>query len=328
MISLWDNYRPKKNFSAHNMNDNPLVNKLVEKIDSILNLRDVADSPIIEAEKEPEVRRALENLESTKRTIRMFFDRNRSYPHIAVFGQFSAGKSSLINALARENLRTTNPGVVDQEITIVSHNLNVDEKPNLSLRIGYNVITQKTDNPFFKNIHLVDMPGTGERDDLEKIVEEFLPICDGILWAAPADHAFSSDEATILKIIGEKLEELPIIVVLTKGAWFIDNINGREQLKEDQLKRHIDQLSNRVTIKFGDSKLLDKSEIFLIENHNDKDGVNFADLPDGFGIGSLRKHVKSINIDRVGSYSKKIILFRRWINNSSEIILNLSLIHI
>ncbi|HEX7831427.1 MAG TPA: dynamin family protein, partial [Thermoanaerobaculia bacterium] len=74
---------------------------------------------------------------------------------IVIVGEFNAGKSSLINALFGDKLRTEGPIPVDDVISVLRYGEQASQK-----RVTDYVLEQFYPIEFLRNITLVDTPGT------------------------------------------------------------------------------------------------------------------------------------------------------------------------
>src|SRR2546423_2008173 len=129
---------------------------------------------------------------------------------IVIAGEFNAGKSSLINALFGERLRTEGPIPVDDRISI----LRFAERPSQKQLSGF-VVEQFYPVEFLRNITLVDTPGTNSIVQRhQEITEDFIPRADLVLFVTSIDRPLSESEWRVLEYVrnwGKK-----IILVINK----------------------------------------------------------------------------------------------------------------
>src|SRR5215210_295076 len=118
---------------------------------------------------------------------------------IVVVGEFNAGKSSLINALFGQRLRTEGPIPVDDVISILRHGEQASQK-----RISDYVIEQFYPIDFLRNITLVDTPGTNSIVQRhQEITEDYIPRADLVLFVTSIDRPLSESERRFLEYIRE-----------------------------------------------------------------------------------------------------------------------------
>lgn len=290
--------------------------KLLETVSQLYALADEEDSPIKKRTELKDVETAVKNIASLARTIKLYDDADRRMPHIAFLGQFSSGKSSLINALVRENMRRTGAHPVDKWVTVISHVDNVDRGDagaahltDFTSHMRTPVFSETSTNPFFKDRHLVDMPGSGESEQLEELVREFLPICDWIFVLMVPMHANDMSDARLLKVLHRSLREIKLGLVITHGDYFASS--DRTKFESAKFDPWLRTLKERVVPQLGEFPF---HAIFPVSNHQDSPGVpvDFTKMPDGLGIAELRHAIETLPIDLARMHDKKIELFTRW----------------
>lgn len=118
---------------------------------------------------------------------------------IVIVGEFNAGKSSLINALFGERLRTEGPIPVDDVISI----LRFGEQASLK-RLSDYVVEQFYPVELLRNITLVDTPGTNSIVQRhQEITEDYIPRADLVLFVTSIDRPLSESERKFLEYIRE-----------------------------------------------------------------------------------------------------------------------------
>jgi small GTP-binding protein len=129
---------------------------------------------------------------------------------LVIVGEFNAGKSAFINALAGSK-------VVEEGVTPTTAQINVlqyGEAAGRQVReAALHVITAPV--PLLRDIHIVDTPGTNAINrEHERITAEFVPRSDLVLFVTSADRPFTETERVFLEQIrswGKK-----VVVVINK----------------------------------------------------------------------------------------------------------------
>ena len=141
---------------------------------------------------------------------------------LVVVGEFNAGKSAFINALAGQ--KVLQEGVTPTTAQI--HVLKYGDEPASTLDDnGLRVVTAPAD--LLRDIHIVDTPGTNAIiREHEQLTAEFVPRADLVLFVTSADRPFTETERSFLEAIrgwGKK-----IVIVVNK----IDIFERGEDLDE------------------------------------------------------------------------------------------------
>jgi small GTP-binding protein len=139
---------------------------------------------------------------------------------VVIVGEFNAGKSSLINALFGQKLRTEGPIPVDDVISILRY----AEQPSQKRVTDY-VLEQFYPVEFLRNITLVDTPGTNSIVQRhQEITEDYIPRADLVLFVTSIDRPLSESERKFLEYIREWGKKVVFVLnkIDTKGESELD----------------------------------------------------------------------------------------------------------
>jgi small GTP-binding protein len=143
---------------------------------------------------------------------------------LVIVGEFNAGKSAFINALAGSR-------IVEEGVTPTTAQINVlrygDAVERHVREVSLHVITAPV--PLLRDIHIVDTPGTNAIiREHERITSEFVPRSDLVLFVTSADRPFTESERAFLAQVrgwGKK-----VLVVINK----VDILESDQQIAEVQ----------------------------------------------------------------------------------------------
>jgi small GTP-binding protein len=141
---------------------------------------------------------------------------------LVVIGEFNAGKSAFVNALAGAR-------VLDEGVTPTTTTLQVlqfgDQRERTTDRSGAAIVSAPV--ALLKDLNIVDTPGTNAIfREHERLTSEFVPQADLVLFVTSADRPFTESERAFLEAIrnwGKK-----IVVVINK----IDLLERPEEREE------------------------------------------------------------------------------------------------
>jgi small GTP-binding protein len=125
-----------------------------------------------------------------------------------IVGEFNAGKSAFINALAGSR-------IVEEGVTPTTAQINVlqyGEKLDREARdAGLHVITAPV--PLLRDLHIVDTPGTNAIiREHERLTAEFVPRSDMVLFVTSADRPFTETERSFLEQIRGWGKKVAVVV--------------------------------------------------------------------------------------------------------------------
>ncbi len=166
-------------------------------------------------------------------------------PAVAVVGQFSSGKSSVLNAILDKNILPTGAVPVTAKATMIKYGPNpalkvqyingkeellevgelarfVDQRGSLE---GVERIVIYEPNELLKKISFIDTPGLNSRSDADtKATKMALSEAHAVLWVSLIDNAARKSEL-------DELDELP------KGVKAICALNQADKLNSDEINK-------------------------------------------------------------------------------------------
>jgi len=148
-------------------------------------------------------------------------------PRIALLGEFSAGKSTLVNVLmegAHSPVRVTatqlppiwysygsGPSVV------ISRDGEEAELPGGDLSAAplreTRAIRVQVEANILQSCDLLDMPGSSDPNMTPDIWDALLPQAQGVIWCTPATQAWRQSEAAIWEEVPEELHERALLLL-------------------------------------------------------------------------------------------------------------------
>ena len=127
---------------------------------------------------------------------------------LVVVGEFNAGKSAFINALAGQRVLQEGVTPTTAQIHLLKHGpgqaTSVDEQ-------GIRVVTAPAE--LLRDVHIVDTPGTNAViREHERLTAEFVPRSDLVLFVTSADRPFTETERAFLEAIRDWGKKIVIVV--------------------------------------------------------------------------------------------------------------------
>ena len=139
---------------------------------------------------------------------------------IVFMGEFSTGKSSIINALIGENILEQGITPTTDKITIIKFGELEEEK------FENGVLNITVPNKRLENTYLVDTPGTNVTiEQHERITKEFIPRADIVFFTIGAERAVTGSESDFIKFLKDDWSK-NIVFLLNK----IDVAQNEEEL--------------------------------------------------------------------------------------------------
>ncbi len=116
---------------------------------------------------------------------------------LVVVGEFNAGKSAVVNALAGERVMLEGATPTTAAVTLLRYGAQEGERYR-----GPDILERSMPAEFLRDITIVDTPGTNaviRRH--EEITREFVPRADLVLFVTSADRPFTESERAFLEVI-------------------------------------------------------------------------------------------------------------------------------
>lgn len=134
-------------------------------------------------------------LEERLRSVRESMDNLFS---IVFIGEFSTGKSSIINALLGQEILPKGITPTTDEITVIKYG----EGGGVSIENSCRVITVPQDR--LKGLYIVDTPGTNVTNEQhERLTQDYIPKADIVFFTISAERAVTGSETKLIKFIKE-----------------------------------------------------------------------------------------------------------------------------
>ena len=127
---------------------------------------------------------------------------------LVVVGEFNAGKSAFINALAGQRVLTEGVTPTTARIHLLKYGETVVSATDDH---GIEVVTAPAD--VLRDVHIVDTPGTNAIiREHEQLTAEFVPRADLVLFVTSADRPFTETERAFLQAIRDWGKKIVIVV--------------------------------------------------------------------------------------------------------------------
>ena len=127
---------------------------------------------------------------------------------LVVVGEFNAGKSAFINALAGERVLQEGVTPTTAQIHLLKHGASAGAT---TTEDGLRVVTSPAE--LLRDVHIVDTPGTNAIvREHERLTAEFVPRSDLVLFVTSADRPFTETERAFLEAIRDWGKKIVIVV--------------------------------------------------------------------------------------------------------------------
>src|SRR5829696_5443109 len=127
---------------------------------------------------------------------------------LVVVGEFNAGKSAFINALAGQRILQEGVTQTTAQIHVLKHGAVVETSVDPQ---GLHVVSAPVD--VLRDVHIVDTPGTNAIiREHERLTTEFVPRADLVLFVTSADRPFTETERLFMETIRGWGKKIVIVV--------------------------------------------------------------------------------------------------------------------
>ncbi len=244
----------------------------IQKLEEYLQDKIVRES--LELDRNAETSKYSDLLSRLKLILTQYTEREKNLVYVGFMGHFSTGKSSTINSLLNlekdsKNSRRVALNPVDQSITLITHDKNRDSLLNITKESLVSIRSSFIESDFLENVVIADTPGTGDPILVHAIAQDFLPMCDLIVYFFSSTSALGSADISLLKEKSSELPFIPIKFVITRADEFRkDRTMAVSQNNFDSVKAQdfLDDLGQRVRSLFKDSVDINPESFMLIDN--------------------------------------------------------------
>jgi GTP-binding protein EngB required for normal cell division len=194
---------------------------------------------------------------------------------IGVVGDYSTGKSTLINVLLNQKILKPSVIPTDTQITIKNGKINgiiANEGELLQLDSLENLLEDKTQieiscsSEILKNKEIIEFPGLISKKSLNNLqTMKNLYLCDGAIIVISAEHMLSETECAFIKNYAEYVDEKRLFVV----------INKLDMIESHDIVRIADYAANKMKLLFPNVKWCFLQNELLPKNYDNKLGRDY-----------------------------------------------------
>lgn len=273
------------------------------QVNNLLNkakiLKTIAEDPLAKKVLEIELNaKSAKNKDLLTRLIRsleQYVNKEDSLVYIGFVGHYSSGKSSTINNLLNinntANQRSVGLNPTDKAITLITNTKNSNAL--ILMNRETSIVPVRSillDHDQLNNLVIADTPGSGDPQVVNEMIQDFLPICDYIIYFISAANPMDQADLPLLQQKAHKLPFIPITFIITRTDEFrLDKVKVLNDQNIDFPKRNqfIGQLLSRI-------KEIIKTDDISLED------FTFIDNEFKYGFLSLEEKIRtwSDNIDK------------------------------
>ena len=151
----------------------------------------------------------------------------RRKPRVALMGEFSAGKSTLVNLLLGEDISPVKVTATQLPPVWYSHGMSsmlrvdntgdeIEISPDALTTISHEqtqAVRVFLETDVLEYCELIDMPGTSDPNMPQRVWEKLLESIDAVVWCTPATQAWRQSEAALWNELPERLRANSLLLV-------------------------------------------------------------------------------------------------------------------
>jgi predicted GTPase len=244
----------------------------IEELEKYLQEKLVREA--LDLDSNAETSRYKELLLRLKRSLAQYTEQDKRLVYVGFMGHFSTGKSSTINSLlglkeSSEKARRVGLNPVDKSITLITHDDNKDCIFSTTREGTVSIRSSLIDNELLRDLVIADTPGAGDPILAHEIAQDFLPICDLIIYFFSAAIPLDNADIPLLKEQSTQLSFIPIHFTITRADEF--KSKHEDPFSENNFDREksnlfLSELSSRVNHLFQGNLVLDGQSFTLVDN--------------------------------------------------------------
>jgi hypothetical protein len=168
-----------------------------------------------------------------------------------------------------EKARRVGLNPVDKSITLITHNDNRDCIFSSTREGIVSIRSSLIDNELLRDLVIADTPGAGDPILAHEIAQDFLPICDLIIYFFSAAVPLDNADIPLLKEQSTQLSFIPIHFTITRADEFKSKHEApfsESNFDREKSNLFLSELSSRVNHLFQGSLVLDGQSFTLVDN--------------------------------------------------------------
>lgn len=280
----------------------------LEKIITLTN--EELPKNVLEIESNVKSSKNYDLLRRIHKSVAQYIEKKRDLVYIGFMGHFSSGKSSTINSLldlSGKDAREVDLHPSDKAISLITHPIN---EPSFIKLVSYGNTPVRPviiKHDFLKNVVFIDTPGTGDTDPLlmNELMQDYLPICDIILYFFSATNPLDKNDLPLLKAKHSNLPLIPTKFIITRADEFRINFDksiSDENYNNVEAEKFVNKAKARIEESIDLFKVSEE-DFYVVDN---KKGYNIGEL-----LEFINNFIATDNIqNRIKMHEYKVALFR------------------
>lgn len=206
---------------GNSIQNDQITTALLEKAGELRTLINSDDFGLREElDASAEMTACINELENVFRSLEQYSRSERNLRYLALVGHYSAGKSSTINSLLGNDVRSIDLHPTDQGVTFIGHTENskkilpAESKGELTVQVSL------LDHAVLNETVLIDTPGTGDPSKVGAMVKDVLPLASMLLYLINATNPFDESDLPNMMQIFTELGHIPFKFVITRSDVF------------------------------------------------------------------------------------------------------------